>query len=56
MNLKRVGNKKKSDTHHLNLSIFTNTVELDLLIGQCIVQGLLSGSLNVSRFFCDSFL
>lgn len=45
-----------SDTHHLNLSILANTVELDLLIGQCVVQGLLGGSLNVCRFFCEASL
>lgn len=43
-------------THHLNLSILANTVELDLLIGQCVVQGLLRGSLNVSRFFYQASL
>lgn len=45
-----------SDTHHLNLSIFANTVKLDLLIGQCIVQGLLGGSFYVSCFFCHACL
>ena len=45
-----------SDTHHLDLSIFANTVKLDLLIGQCIVQGLLGGSLYVGCFFCHACL
>lgn len=44
------------NTHHLNLSILANTVELDLLIGQCVVQGLLGGSLNVGCFFCHASL
>lgn len=45
-----------SDTHHLNLSILADTVELDLLIGQCVVQGLLGSSLNVSRFISHASL
>lgn len=44
------------DTHHLNLSILANTVELDLLIGQCVVQGLLGGILHVGGFFCHASL
>lgn len=45
-----------SDTHHLNLSILTNTVELNLLIGQSIVQSLLGGCLNMGCFFRDASL
>lgn len=47
---------EKSDTHHLNLSILANTVKLDLLIGQGVVQGLLGGSLNVGCVFCNASL
>lgn len=43
-----------SDTYHLNLSILANTVELDLLIGQCVVQGLLGGSFNMGCLFCHA--
>lgn len=45
-----------SDTHHLNLSILANTVELDLLIGKRVVQGLLGGRLNLARFVCHASL
>lgn len=41
-----------SETYHLYLSILANTVELDLLIGQRVVQGLLGGSLNMGCLFC----
>lgn len=54
--IKKGGKKKKSDTHHLNLSIFPDTVELDLLIGQRVVQCLLGGGLDVARFFCRASL
>lgn len=40
-----------TDTHHLNLSILSNVMELDLLIGQCVVQGLLGGCFYVGGFF-----
>lgn len=49
MDLERVEDEM-SGTHHLNLSIFTNAMELDLLIGQRVMQGLLGGGLYMSRF------
>lgn len=46
----------RNDTYHLNLSIFTNSVELYLLIGQSVVQSLWGCSLDMSGFFCDALL
>lgn len=45
-----------SDTHHLNLSILTDAVDLDLLIGQCVMQSLLCGSLRVGSLPCNASL
>lgn len=42
-------------THHLNLSIFSNPVELDLLI-QSVVQSLLCGCVNTGSLICSAFI
>lgn len=42
-------------THHLHLPVFSNPVELDLLI-QSVVQGLLCGCVNMGSLVCSAFI
>lgn len=42
-------------THYLNLSVFSNTVELDLLI-ESVVQGLRCGCVNLGSLICSTFI
>lgn len=51
-----MNSEKVSDTYDLNLSILTNAVELDLLIGQSVVQSLLGGCLNMACFIHEASL
>lgn len=42
-------------THHLNLSVFSNPVELDLLV-ESVVKRLLSGCVYMGSLICSAFI